>query len=141
MTLCVACLVSGTPCTLQYTSDIMQRVLDYTFSVSPMSTELAIAFFVMPLCTALSLNMLQMWLELYLKRIYAFMTAAVILLLATYLQNPLLPGVYAMVIRSSWVTEGGTLWQKGLLLDGMLFLVAVAGGLIWIRRYDMIPRE
>lgn len=137
----VLCLISGVRLSAGYSESAMENILNFTFQTLPEKTGLLVQLFFMPVLVSLAVNLLQLGLSLLLDRIYAFMLVAVLLLLSTYIQAFWLPGVYAMVMRSSWVMDGGVLWKQGILVTGIYMIVSATAGMVRIRRFDILKKE
>lgn len=96
---------------------------------------------IFPIMVALAMNYIQLFLGLFLDRIYCFLVIAVILFASTYFSSPVLVGNYAMIKRSVLCQEQGVSLVSGIWINSILIAANIIGGFWRIRRYDILKKS
>lgn len=138
LTLFLLSLLVGLSCTLCFSNEVLLNLQDYVFMTDPSTFELVIQLFFLPPLTAAVFNLFQLFLSLYMNRLGAFAIVVAVLLVSTYVQNPLLLGVYTMVIRSIWVDGGKAVQTTGVLLSLVYMAILTLAGWQRMRRFDIM---
>lgn len=99
------------------------------------------AVFLLPVFVSAVINMMQMTFSLFIKPMFSFFTAAVLLLASAYLLSPLLIGNYAMAFRYHWMLKEGVSISTGGAVCAVLLLLIVILGLVRFRFYDIYGSE
>lgn len=116
--------------------EAMWQIYDF----SPEKTELILLLGLMPVVTAVTINLLQLCLGLFMERVYSFLTVAVLLFASAYFQMPVLIGNFAMVKRSVYCGGRMTI-SMGLCIDGAVIALCLLAGYLRICRYDLLKKE
>lgn len=80
----------------------------------------------------------QTTLILFTSPLGAFLAVTVVLAAGAYALTPLLPGNFAMWVRSEWLLADGLPVLCGILLCGVYYVIAFMIGAIRFSRYDVI---
>lgn len=96
---------------------------------------------VLPLLFPISLGLLQMSLCLWLKPALSYLIPVSLCIASSYTIHPLLPGNYAMALRSSRVISNGVHAGTGLILLICLSLLSVIAGLVRFQKTNILGRE
>lgn len=135
------CLISKERCSLTAAPELVNDIMASGGYYESFPPEFALTVLLLPVLVSLSGSVLQMTLGLYLKPMFSFGVLAVLMLAASYLRLPVLPGSYGMAIRSKYVVEGGFEPMIGsLLMVGILSGAVLLGG-IRFRKYDILSKE
>lgn len=126
---------------LSYSQDMNKSILGMEFEIVPNNCQIVMMIFVLPVLTALAVNFMELCLELFFKRIYAFIAAAVLLFASSYFFSPVVIGNYAMMKRSIFCETEGMTIETGVIVNGLLILLTIIIGYIYIKRYDIIRKE
>ncbi|WP_017473060.1 hypothetical protein [Amphibacillus jilinensis] len=132
------CLIMQEPISLNITPMFVNDLLEADSPFDIFSTQLVYIILFFPLFISLALNLLQMTFVLFIKPLYSFGVMAVILLASAYLLTPILPGNYAMPIRSEHVVENGVQVTDGVMMVLLLIAASFIAGCDYFRRYDIL---
>lgn len=137
------CLFFRIPFTTQFD---MNFLLDYNrmrISEKLLSPDVILPFrlLFLPFAVAICMSLAQMTFTLFLKPVFSFGAASVIMLASSYLLSPFLIGNYAMPIRSDKMITNGVNANVGVLFSALIFLICIAAGIVRFRRYDILSRE
>ena len=123
------------------TPELINDMMDSGGFYTAFPTEFAVTVLVLPVLVSISASLLQMTLSLFMKPMFSFGVLAVIMLAASYLKIAILPGSYAMAIRSKYVIYRGFEPAVGIVLSIGMLIVAVLVGSIRFKRYDILSKE
>ncbi len=101
-------------------------------------SALPLAMLVLPVLVSATVNMLQMTLSLFVRPMFGFFVAALLLLASAYLMSPVLAGNYAMAYRCDWMLKGGVTGRAGLTVAAALLVAALLLGLVRFHFYDIL---
>lgn len=141
LVLLILCLICNIDISLGYANYINENILYMQFS-SPISTvQVMMLICVLPIMTSLSVNLIQLCLGLFMKRIYSFFITAIILFTSSYFQSVVAIGNFAMVKRSILCNPKGMTMQQGVIVNGGLIILAVMVGFLYINKLDIIKKD
>ena len=103
--------------------------------------NLTAAILLMPPLMMIALCLVQMAVSLFIRPIFSYVLTVAIMLSSAYYLSPLLPGNYAMPVRSAEMIEGGVTLRSGCATCVLLIALSVLTGMIRFRRYDIFGRE
>lgn len=100
--------------------------------------QCVIAGIVLPIITIVAINQLQMMLCLYIKPILSFLVCISLLVVAVYVNTPLVVGNGAMIIRNGYLTDN----SEEPIVAFMVCIAILAGsilfGMLRFRRFDIL---
>lgn len=136
------CAVTGIPLNLTLHANILTYTLNTADISGPaISYKMLLSVFLVTPLILLALSLLQMTLTLFVQPIYSFCIIAAVLVISAYWQSPLLPGNYAMPVRSSQYTSDGVSLTVGLFYAGAMIVGAILIGAVRFRHYDILQKE
>lgn len=135
--LLLLCICFKIDISLHYASYINEEILNIQL-VTSSSGQIAMLVFVLPVMTALAVNFIQLCLGLFLDRVYCYLVTSILLFASTYFQSPLAIGNFAMVKRSILCNEEGMTIKNGILINGILIILAIIIGVLRIKKFDII---
>lgn len=141
LTLLLVCRIFGIDISFSYAKDISSNLLKLSFLQHPSKQDFLLLLVILPVLTAIALNLMQLCLGLFAKRIYGFAVAALVLLASAYYQSPLAVGNYAMVKRNILVMPWGVAAWQGILVNMGLIFCSVITGLWRVKNYDILIKE
>lgn len=104
-------------------------------------SSLPISVLMLPVLISAAINMLQMTVSLFIRPIFSFFAAAVLLLSSAYLLSPFVIGNYAMAFRYDWMLKAGVSIGTGKRIAAVLLFQAALLGLVRFRLYDILEKE
>lgn len=136
------CAVTQIPLNMTLHADILTNTLNTAAISGPaISYKMLLSVFLVTPLILLALSLLQMTLTLFVQPIYSFCMITAVLVVSAYWQSPLLPGNYAMPVRSSQYTSDGVSLTVGLLYAGAMIVGTILIGLVRFRHYDILQKE
>lgn len=104
-------------------------------------TALYIAVLLLPLLTTIAMSLLQMLLSFLLTPIYSFLIVVCILVASAYFCSPLLIGNYTMLCRNTVAYSNGVDTITGVVVDVIIIVASVIGGIVYIKRCDILKKN
>ncbi len=92
---------------------------------------------VMPIVTSICLSLLQLLLSLIMKPILSIMVVLALLTFSIFICADWAIGNYTMVVRSSFMIEGGVNPVNGLIIMSALSIISVIAGLFVFKQKDI----
>lgn len=138
-TIWIFCRVFGIAISFQFAEYINAEILNMELA-SLTRKQMIMILMVLPVLTSLAINFIQLFLGLFIDRIYCFLITTVILFASTYFQTPILIGNYAMVKRSIFCVEGGMTIVCGVLINTSLIVLCIIIGARCIKKYDILKK-
>ena len=136
----IFCLIFGIEISFQYAAYANMEVLDMELAECTQG-QVVLLVVLLPILTALAINIFQLCLGFLFQRIYCFMFAALILFASTYFQTPFAIGNFAMVKRSIYCVENGMHLAEGVWITGSIIVLGILFGCIVVRRFDILKKE
>lgn len=127
--------------------NISLEVSDYIYQycdvpvVEGMPHRLDVQLFLLPLLVMISVNLGQLFLSLLFQPLYSYAVTVTVFVASCYYMSPFLIGNYAMARRSGLLIDRGMSASQGVGLTVLISFIAVAGGLIVFRHYDILNKE
>ncbi|MBD5134517.1 MAG: hypothetical protein HDT39_00930 [Lachnospiraceae bacterium] len=141
MTLWVLCMVFGIDISLQFSDYVNEKILEMNFVQDVSKNEIILLIFVFPVFTAVTINLIQLCLGMFFKKIYCFAIIAIILFVSTYYNTPIMVGNYAMIKRNILCISNGVTFKQGFIINGIIVVLVVVAGLLKFRKYDILKDE
>lgn len=139
-TVWIFCRVFGINISFQFAEYINVEILNMELA-SVTRKQVIMVLMVLPVMTSLAINFIQLFLGLFIERIYCFLITTFILFASTYFQTPVLIGNYAMVKRSVFCVEGGMTIVCGVLINISLVVLCIIIGARRIKKYDILKKN
>ena len=139
-TVWIFCRVFGINISFQFAEYINVEILNMELA-SVTRKQVIMVLMVLPVMTSLAINFIQLFLGLFIERIYCFLITTFILFASTYFQTPVLIGNYAMVKRSVFCVEGGMTIACGVLINISLVVLCIIIGARRIKKYDILKKN
>lgn len=136
----VFCLVSGGEFSLQVTPELLRDLSGIKLESEIISEQFALMMLFLPILVTISLNLLQMWLMLYIKPIFSFGISVTIMTSSAYLFSLFLIGTYAMPVRSIYIVKRGFTIGEGACACVVLAVLAFMGGIRKFKKYDVLSQ-
>lgn len=133
------CYLNSVSITLAITPELLQPL----FRVSNVQTmnkgQSMLMLIIFPVIVTLALNLLEMFLGLFLKPFTSFGVIAACLIVSAYYDSGLAIGNYTMFLRSPYVLgDAGMVAGMGLLYVVVISCFSVFGGYLYFRQYDIL---
>jgi len=106
-----------------------------------MQQQLTMELMLLPALTVIALSLFQMFLSLFIKPLYSFVTTVSVLIASAYYSSGFMIGNYAMALRSVRVSASGVPLANGICFALALSAFSVAAGMLVFRRYDILNKE
>lgn len=139
-TVWIFCRVFGINISFQFAEYINVEILNMELA-SVTRKQVIMVLMVLPVMTSLAINFIQLFLGLFIERIYCFLITTFILFASTYFQTPVLIGNYAMVKRSVFCVEGEMTIACGVLINISLVVLCIIIGARRIKKYDILKKN
>lgn len=141
MTLLVLCMVFRIDISLQYSDYFNEKILEMNFIQNVGIKEIILLVFVLPVITAVTINLIQLCLGMFLKKIYCFIITAIVLFVSAYYNTPIMIGNFTMIKRNILCISDGVTFKHGFLINGIIVALVVVAGLLKFRKYDILKDE
>ena len=132
------CICEGVPLTADFSGELAGILLKTSAPLQ--ESEVVFYTLLLPPLVSAAINMLQMFLGLFLKPMLSFCVTSGLLILSAYFKSALAIGNYAMILRSSIVLEDGVQIGTGTILLIAIILFSALGGEYYFRRHDILPQ-
>lgn len=120
---------------------MMLEASDYIEPLAEWSVGAVIGLFILPVCTAICYGLIQIFIGLIIRPIFAYISMMAVLIASAYMQSVFLPGSTAMFIRNVAVNSDGVLSDNTLLALIAYSFIAVCAGVIIFKRWDILKKE
>lgn len=101
-------------------------------------STLLLHIYVLGMCTAIALNQIQITLQMLLAPAASFVCMIGVLTFSAYYFTQRLPGNFYMLLRSQIFREDGIAFETAMLVNLIIWLVAVVFGMTMLRRKDLL---
>ena len=116
-------------------SAIFLKVYDH---VNDNIENMFLPIIILPVIVTVAINLLQMFLTLFLKPNFSFLVVATLYLVSSYKMSPIFLGNYLMPIRTKSFLENGLDCRWGIIISIIIiFFTVLVGGRV-INRYDIL---
>lgn len=105
------------------------------------SWQVALEITILPLLATLAVSQVQMLLCLIVRPAVSYVVSIVLFLSSAYKLSPLLPGNYAMALRSDKIISNGVSQMTGIEIHLFLILASVVLGNLLFQKYNILNKE
>ena len=135
------CVCVGEKLSFFVTASVMNEMLKISTLGDPCPVGLTVYILLIPLCTMVTLNILQLTLILFVPPVFGFASLEVLFVCSIYYCNGWFIGNYAMPLRSEYMKEQGFTMEQAMIVNVLLCCILVFVGGRRFQRYDILPKE
>lgn len=133
----VALLAGATP-SLSASLGFLEIYYSALSSALPAQNLLLRTILLLPLLALVELSMLEMVLSLFVKPTFSFLACMAVLVASVYFFSPVLPGNYAMLLRSDLFCAEGLMLNAALWISIAAIAAIVIGGAAFFKHWDIL---
>lgn len=138
------CLAIGCPIRLSVTVELLEALFSEVSDLLQYNLD-GVQYFAicigLPLLVLMALNMLQLLIGLLWKPVMGLFCSLSILAVSAIWMSPIAIGNFGMAIRSEWLLYEGVPPAVGCVICLLLIIITGTAGVLWFRRYDILPKE
>lgn len=140
-TVCL-CMANGMSFSLKVNSDIVAGLFAYSLTGELKECQYVPLYIIfLPVCVSIALNMLEMFMTLFIRTIYSFLFMCVVLVVSAFFLSQFVIGNYAMIVRYNWINYNGVSCLTGYVISAIIILFVFIAGTIRFKNYDIINRD
>lgn len=138
------CLAAGCPVRFTATAELLESLFSEVSDLLYYDRTAAQDFVLcvgLPLLVLMALNMLQLFVGLRWKPVMGWFCSLSVLAISAIWMSPVAIGNFGMAIRSGWLLYEGVSPAVGCVICLLLIFITGTAGILWFRRYDILPKE
>lgn len=121
-------------------SEYLPYILDGGMYITSPPWNIVPYLFIIP-AMVIGLSIFQMLLSICSKPIFSYIASCVILLSSSYFMSPFLVGNSMMLFRGTVFLETGISPLIACLSAGILIAIGAIGGMLYVEKMDILPKE